>query len=255
MSVVSVALRVAVRLMVVVGAFSSAAAAADLDVIVNRHDGTIELFVSTPAENFVSVFGLPAERLVEPDGTVDFAPLRANGTFEMADEMIATTSATLDGTPMVFEGLSLMLHPLDEKQPFGTPFEAFLAIAVCTFNDPATRLTLQQLHGYAGFIADVGDIDGMVRLRLPRTGHDELRVLVRDFRSGAAALPYEVRVGDGKAFEIRGDFSTPLSWLWVLLLLSGALGAGVALRLRRIGSTGASAVRRGPVSGATTAPR
>ena len=207
---------------------TGAAAAADLEILVDRNPDSLELFFSTRADNFVPVFDLSPALLANGSGTVDFAPLR-NGTWEIGDALLSGVPAALDGAPVPFEAMSLMVHPLDSPLPMETPFDALLALNVCSVEDPATPLTLAELQGYVGYIAYVETADGVLTLQLPKTGRGALRVAVREFRAGRASGRYELTVPDGGMVEIADRPQPYTSIAWIFFVIGGGLTAGGVL--------------------------
>ena len=224
--------RVLARVAVSLALSTGAAAAADLEIVVDRNPDSLELFLSTRADNLVRVFGLPPEGLADETGIVDFPSLR-DGTWEIGDALLSGVPAALDGAPVAFEAMSLMVHPLDSPLPMETPFDALLALNVCSVEDPGRPLTLAELKGYVGYIAYVADAGGALTLQLPRTGRGDLRVAVREFREGRASGRYELTVADGGLVEIAGEIagrSEPYSALaWIFLVIGSGLTAGGTL--------------------------
>ncbi len=106
-----------------------------LEMIVDRGDGHVSVFLSMPAPAAVDLFGLPPAALVGADGTVPFDALRL-GTFDIGDTLWTDVRATIDGVPATFEAMSLMVHPKDSRAPFDTPLDGIIAIGVCTVPDP-----------------------------------------------------------------------------------------------------------------------
>ncbi|MEM6486908.1 MAG: hypothetical protein AAF677_01340 [Pseudomonadota bacterium] len=188
--------------------------AADVDIVVDRRDGHIELFIATRADGFVTAFDLPAGLLVQEDGSVDFAPLR-QGTWEIGDALMSNVTVELQNGPVAFEAMSLMVHPLANAPPMTNPFEGLMAMSVCTVDTPATPLGLDGLQGYVGYIAYVEDSDGTLSLRLPQTGRGDLEVHVRDFVAGRPAATEVTLVPDGGVVSI-GSTAADAPSPWVL---------------------------------------
>ena len=207
---------------------ASTAAAADLEILVDRNPERLELFLSTRAENFVPIFGLPPERLTDENGIVDFPSLR-NGTWEIGDALLRGVPAALDGAAVAFEAMSLMVHPLDRPLPVETPFDALLALNVCSVEEPTTPLTLAELQGYVGYIAYVEDAGGALTLRLPKTGRGDLHIAVREFRAGRASGRYELTVPDGGIVKIAGRPQPYSALAWIFLVIGSGLTAGATL--------------------------
>lgn len=207
---------------------TGAVAAADLEILVDRNPDRLELFLSTRADNFLPIFGLPPERLADETGIVDFASLR-NGTWEIGDALLGAVPAALDGAPLAFEAMSLMVHPSDRPLPIETPFDALLALNVCSVEEPERPLTLAELQGYVGYIAYVEDAGGALTLRLPKTRRGDLHITVREFRAGRASGRYELTVPDGGIVKIGGRPQPYSALAWIFLVIGSGLTAGGAL--------------------------
>lgn len=212
------------------------AVAADLDIVVDRGPRTVEIFIATRGDNFVTAFGLPAERLEDRPGEVKFGPLR-QGTWDLGDELLSQVDIRLDGAPVSFEAMSLMVHPLDDALPMSTPIEGHMAVAVCSVEPPADPLALSEVQGYAGYIAFVEGSMGELTLQLPETGRGALRVSVRDFVDQEGERVDEVVVSDGGTVTIAARGAAEGSLLKFLMGgFVGLVGVGAVLRASR-GST------------------
>lgn len=207
---------------------------ADLTVVVERGETTIEVFFAQPAENLVDVFALPPERLEDDRGIVAFEPLRL-GTWLIGDDVIAGTETLVDGKPEVFEAMSLMVHPEDQKLPMYDAFDGFIAIAVCSVEPPEDP-TLDMLYSYVGYIAYPEDPDAPLAFTLPKTGRDAITVEMREFRAGELLSETQVTLADGGAITLDAAPEPTVSiagiGLWAMLAGLG-LGAG-ALGLRHL---------------------
>lgn len=234
MTVFSSAIRVLAQfVLALVVSANTVAAAADLDIVVDRQSDSIEFFMSTRADRFVSIFDFSPELLAGRTDTVDFAPFR-EGTWDIGDALLSKAPAALDGSPIVFEAMSLMVHPLDLAFPIPTPLDALLAISVCAVEPPEEPPTLEELQGYVGFIAYVEDTKGVLTLQLPKTGRAPLRVSIREFKDGVPRGHYEVTVPDGGIVEMSDTFWRSFLLVWILPVLGGiAAGGGVLLWRRR----------------------
>ncbi|MEM9783638.1 MAG: hypothetical protein AAF899_14330 [Pseudomonadota bacterium] len=213
------------------------AGAADLQIVVDRRGETIELYIATRADRFVSTFALPAEELTDAAGTVDFDALRL-GTWDIGDVMFDRVVTTLDATPVDFEAMSLMVHPIADALLMSTPLEGIIAIGVCSVETPATQPTLDALQGYAGYIAYVDDSDGVLALQLPATGRGALDVSIADFEDQRLIDRYTLTVADGEGIVIPGTqpaqavlaaIANPM-----MFVLGGlALGSAMVVRARK----------------------
>ncbi|MEM6546291.1 MAG: hypothetical protein AAF713_00945 [Pseudomonadota bacterium] len=204
-----------------------------MTAIVDRHPDRIELYFATRADNFVSAFGLLPEQLTGSSGTVNFAELR-NGTFDIGDAMFSSVQPSLDGDPLAFEAMSLMVHPTEDAPQVQTPLEAFIAMGVCAVDAPSQAPLLSDLQGYAGYIAYAEDPYGALTLSLPETGREDLKLTVLDFRKGEPVASHQISVADGGEIDIAplpGGFA--YGHLLGLFLVLLAAGGGTIPLLRR----------------------
>ncbi|MEM9061536.1 MAG: hypothetical protein AAGD13_13830 [Pseudomonadota bacterium] len=196
--------------------------AAELELLLDRQDGSIELYAAARADTLLDAFGLPHARLTNDQGFVHFADLR-EGTFDIGDELIARTGATLDGAKIPFEALSLMVHPIALALPITTPLEALIAVGVCSVDDPATPPGLADLQGYVGFIAYVENTAGAITLDLPETGLGPVDVTIREFRDGTEIGRHEMAVGSDGVIRIPAEKRRVPLFAWILVGLGGTL--------------------------------
>ncbi|MEM6620735.1 MAG: hypothetical protein AAF674_00780 [Pseudomonadota bacterium] len=214
-------------------AAAAPAVAADLDVVIDRYDDSIEVYFTTRADRLVQTFALDPRHLTDAEGRVHFSELRS-GTWDIGDALISEAPSSIDGTPITMEAMSLMVHPLDEALPMTTPFEAMTAVGVCTAEDPLTPPGLADLQGYVGFIAYVDDSHGALTIDLPQTGVGVTEVSIRDFVGGEPAGEYALTVSDGGAIVVPAAAQPPVVGLaWVLFGGFGALAASAMIWARR----------------------
>ncbi|MEM9139021.1 MAG: hypothetical protein AAGB15_04265 [Pseudomonadota bacterium] len=228
----------------IVGALTAAltlggaqAYAADLEIVIDRHEDAIELFVATPASNFGPIFGATPAGLANSDGLVEIDPLR-QGTWAIGDALFRDTNATTGDEPVVFEAMSFMVHPVEDRVPMTDPLEAVLAVSVCTVDLPGQVFALDRLFGYAGFIAYTGRAGDALSVDFAETGRGTLDVSVRTFDRGRPTGSFTAGIADGGTLVIPAYQGAPFP-IWAALLALCGLGAsagGVALhriRLRR----------------------
>lgn len=204
----------------------------DIEIVVDRHNDSVELFVAARADTLLSAFDLSPQRLTETDGTVEFSKLR-EGTWDTGDDLFAKSDFALDGAPLVFESMSMMVHPIDLRLPMTTPLEALISVGVCSVDAPDQRPSLDQLHGYSGYIAYTDNGSGALRIDLPSTGRESLVVTVRDFDRGLFLAEYRHVLGDGESLLIPAAPTPMRTYLLILLALGVLATAGVALATLR----------------------
>ena len=205
--------------------------AATLDLIVLRSDDAVEVFTSTRADTYVELFGLDPQALAEPDGTVDFDALR-EGTFDTAEDMFTSVRAQISGQPAVFEAMSMMVHPIDDRLSFLTPVDGMVAMAVCTVPTPDVPPTMETLWGYAGFIAFTERAGDDVHLTLDAMTVPGVDVSVRYFTTegfqGRETLT--LLRGDTLVLGAPTASMSPI-WLWVAVAAMALSAGGLTYRM------------------------
>ncbi|MEM1048706.1 MAG: hypothetical protein AAGL24_21315 [Pseudomonadota bacterium] len=169
-----------------------------LRMVVERGDGYVELYFSTPASTLADLFGLPPQSLAGPDGTVNFDRLRL-GTANIGDQLFEDVVSRAGGAQIDFEAMSLMVHPIDDTLPLNDPVDGVLAISVCNAEDPEAPLGLSGLQAYSGFFASTANHAETISLTLPNASGRTWTVLVRDHVNGDFQSEYVVSISkDGR---------------------------------------------------------
>lgn len=195
------------------------AAAERMTMIIERGPETVEVFFGLPADQMLTVFSLPPERLEDETGSVAFEPLRL-GTWEIGDELFAPVEARIGGGIANFEAMSLMVHPEDQKLPLYDAFDGLMAIAVCSV-EPPENPTLRTLYSYVGFIDYPDDPYQPISFTFPNTGRDMLEVEIRDFRGGTLMSERLITLEDGGAITLEAVRPPMPRWI-VIALVAGA---------------------------------
>ncbi|MEM6308127.1 MAG: hypothetical protein AAF701_09095 [Pseudomonadota bacterium] len=140
-----------------------AAFAADMRMIVDRDPDAVEIYMQLPVPLIPGVLGDLPPRFAQDDGRIKIAPFR-NGTADFGDVFFRDVTATIDGTPVALEAMSMMVHPAEFDMPFRDPLDAITAISVCNVPDPNAIFAQDGLTAYLGYIA------------YPVNGHSNIRV-------------------------------------------------------------------------------
>lgn len=212
------------------------AAAADIEIVIDRKSDSVEIFFATSATNFEPIFGHQPDGLTGPDGTVGIETLR-QGTWDIGDDLLSKVRAKVGDDPLTLETMSLMVHPQDQRLPLSTPLDGVTSTAVCNAVDPGRPLTIEDLHGYVGLIAFTDSPDGALSFQLPSTGRETVDVTVRDFRDWEFASSYQATIADGGVISV-GPVAVPAQFDWAWVLFGAALvaaGIGVWTVRRRFG--------------------
>ncbi|MEM9247737.1 MAG: hypothetical protein AAGB05_03460 [Pseudomonadota bacterium] len=200
----------------------------DLFLIVDRTDRAVEIFFSAGAETLSPLLGPAADGLAARDGAVDVGSFQ-NGTFDLGDALFADVATALNGTPLVFEAMSVMFHPEDLGLPFATPLDGLMSIEVCSALPSDTPVRLETLTAYAGYIAYTDAPGGALSLHLPETGREALRVSLTQFRNGRFVGTYEREVADGGVLDVPGPSPVQGAFLSKTLVALAALLNVIAL--------------------------
>ncbi|WP_413719205.1 hypothetical protein [Silicimonas sp. MF1-12-2] len=215
-------------------------------LIVDRRPQSISLYFSVPASDLESVFGAGAEGLLGSDGTVDIEGLY-EGTFVLADEVFSSVQASIEGTPVPFEGISMMVHDPDALPAFETPWDGETSIAVCTSPETVDKMGLEELQAYLGYFAwKVNSLAPLV-LVFPKLGSAEREIEIREFWNmqhiGTRVETHE----DGGTLVLEPGQGQSLGFitLWLLAFASLSLGSLLLVmhfrqRGKQTGGTGAT---------------
>ncbi|KHQ54544.1 hypothetical protein OA50_01140 [Mameliella alba] len=220
--------------LVVAGGLTCSPVLADrVELIVARDDRSVEIFMGMPVLTAVDTFGLDAGMLIGPDGRVPFESLQ-EGTWQIADALWERVEARIAGQTATFEGMSLMVHPLNQPLPFVTPLNGLTAISVCGVPAPEAPRGLRDLYLYAGFVAYPDDPGAPITLRLPNP--KGLDLMVREHGFGGPLRDRHVHLSPGKPLELavpRGPVAVPVAVMVVVMVaVSGLFLAFAAGRSR-----------------------
>lgn len=216
-----------------VALLSSAALASptsqSMTMVVHRGDRSVEVYLSLPAEQVTDTFAVLPEGLTTGDGTVDIETMRM-GTWDIGDRLFSSIASHVSGQPVVFEAMSLMVHPEEDVLPFSDPIEGMIAISVCSVPVPDKPPALEDLHLYVGLITYPERPDGPLSLTFPTTGREQLEVQVIeyvDFRRTSRSVHL---IADGGELTVPAVSPRARQGLWPLGL-GAALVAAVALAM------------------------
>jgi hypothetical protein len=162
------------------GATTGAVAPQHPVLIVDRRPQSVSLYFSLPASDLTMLFGTGAEDLLGQDYTIDIEGLY-EGTFELADRIFASVQTAMDGWPVLFEGISMMVHDPEALPEFKTPWDGETSIAVCTSPETVDKMGLDALQAYLGYFA--WKVNGMAPITLAFQGADssDLKIEIREF--------------------------------------------------------------------------
>lgn len=173
-----------------------------VEVIVDRGDDYIELYIGLPATGLIEDLAMPAEALASEDGTVDFLRFREK-VWDLADAVLRSVDSRIASEPLKFEATSLMVHPTNERLPFRDSYDGNLAASICSASIPETPPRLNELYAYSGFYAFADHTDRPLNLTLPKTDRLPILVHVRDHSEGVLVNEAWHLVWDGGLLSIK----------------------------------------------------
>lgn len=165
-------------------------------LIVQRTDDAIELYFHVPSRDVATVFGYDPAPILNAAGHVDF-DLFFEDTSPFADQIMTRLPMQVGAKSAQPEGLSFMLHPVENKVEFSTPWDALLTITGCTVAGEADPIGLQATDAYFGAIIYPTDGHAPLVIDLPTTGRGDLVLQVLDFNGFDPAGTRVITVADG----------------------------------------------------------
>ncbi|MEM6712071.1 MAG: hypothetical protein AAF590_07290 [Pseudomonadota bacterium] len=164
----------------------------DVTLILERRGGAIELFVGGRADVLSTSLDAELVGAVNDEGHVQFADF-FSGTWTIAEDLFGNVTASVENETLPAHAMSLMLHPLDAPSvPFYDSVDGVLAVSICSVEDPAADLTLDDNALYAGFILYTDDNEAPLTLSRPMHAGAPLMLNVRDYTDGALTTSYSI---------------------------------------------------------------
>lgn len=173
-----------------------------VEVIVSRSDAAIEVFLAMPADLAVENFGISAEALTNESGYADF-DLFAKGTFRQGQAFWQDTQTWMDGAPLMFEAMSLMIHPVNTPLPFRKPLDAMTAIEVC--GTVLEDVPLSKTRLYVGLIAYPNSPAGDLVIEFAKAFSPDTRLHLRDFSNHKLMHSSQFEAGENHRLQLPGN--------------------------------------------------
>lgn len=190
---------------------AAASVTGGVEILLDRRADEVSVYFAMPATDLTTVFGQGADPLLGTDGTVDIDRLY-DGTYLVADDIFAGARLSIGGETMTVEALSMMLHDPAFLPGFADPYDAQVAIAVCTSPETVRGMGLPELRAYLGY--HVWKVDGheAIEITFPEVGRAPVTFTVRDFVDFREVSTQTVTISDGGVLRIdaaeRSDFGT-----------------------------------------------
>lgn len=205
--------------------------AEELTIVVNRSDTAATLYIAVPASELGPVFGADAAALLSSTDLVIDAALQ-DSLFDQAGMLLAATTIRTRPNGPRFQGMSMVLHPIDDAVAFGTPWDASLASSVCTVPPDSRPWRQEDLLVYAGFAAHGIDGTAGFTVEFPATGREPVDVVLRDFIGGRPHDVVALSLADGGALHVAPVAGSAFPW-WAVAGLAMAVAAAWVLFGRR----------------------
>ncbi|QHQ33852.1 hypothetical protein [Algicella marina] len=170
-------------------------------IIVDRRSDGVSLYFALPAPRLEGVFGADISALLTETGTADRVKL-LEGTYEVAEDLIASLGITGDGEPAPFQATSLMLHHPEALPPFETPLDAEISVSVCTSADTIGDVAQSLLQAYMGYFAWKLPKTSVIEIDFPERGNGPMVWQVLDYRDFALTGRSVVEVADGGTLRL-----------------------------------------------------
>ena len=222
-------------------AVSSAHAEAgdELTLIVSRGDDSATYYLSMPADEITPILATDPALLFSEDGRVPIDQFRLAGSFDLADDLFANITGSINETAFEFEAMSMMVHPTETPLPFAAPWDAYTAISVCSVDYGSDQLVPGALQIYYGGFTDQVAGDAPMKIHFPQTGRDARQIVIHSYENGRLVGTDVETIADGGTLviETSGKILLP-AWLtsvgfWVGLI-GILLGTFAVLRLRGV---------------------
>ena len=212
-----------------------------LTLIVNRGEDSATYYLSMPADGIEPILATDPALLFSDDGRVPIDQFRLTGSFDLADDMFARITGSLEGQAFEFEAMSMMVHPIAEPLPFAAPWDAYTAISVCTVPYDMDDLVPGVLQMYYGGFTDQVSGDAPMKIHFPQTGRDAMNIVVHRYDNGRLMSTDVQTLADGGTLVIETGGRAPLPvWMssfavW-MTLVAVTLGTIAIFRVRRRGT-------------------
>ncbi len=203
-------------------------------LLVDRRANEISFYFSLPATDLEGVFGQGAEDMLGADGTVDIDALY-DGTFDTADTILGGVGVRIGGETVAVESLSMMLHDPAYLPAFADPYDAQIAVAVCTSPETVRGMGLSELRAYLGYFAWQVDGEAALELLFPETGRGTIEVTLREFVDFRPLPVRVVPLRDGGTLSLASPPTGKAArfGVWALVALTGLVLAGAGYYVAR----------------------
>lgn len=173
-----------------------------LEMVVDRSDGNVEVYFSAQATALTDLFDLPPQKIAGRDGTVDFNQIRLV-TADIGDALFEKVESRVANVVTQVDAMSVMVHPIGDKMRLKTALDGMIAISVCLTENPPQLPTLAQVQAYSGFVVTTNQHTGTVLVKMPNPAATSWRVSVRDYTDGTLQRNYVTSISP------KGELTLP----------------------------------------------
>ena len=197
----------------------------ELTLIVSRGDDSATYYLSMPADEITPILDTDPGLLFSDEGRVPIDQFRLAGSFDLADEIFANITGSIDETAFEFEAMSMMVHPTATPLPFAAPWDAYTAISVCSVDYGSDQLVPGALQMYYGGFTDQVAGDAPMKIHFPQTGRDARQIVIHSYENGRLVGTDVETLTDGGVLIIETNGKTPLpAWLTSFGFWAGLAG-------------------------------
>jgi len=209
-----------------VGAQSVAA----LEVIVDRSEDSIELFLRLGAEQVQPLFNVTSGAVMRDDAGALLTPVfQLEGSEAQAAHLISNMETTMGADAVTFEPMSMMLHPATLEFDFFEPFNGWMYMSACSVPPPtgfARDEDLQLVAGYSAY-----PVDGTRALTIALSGDSSVDVTVLEFFKGRQISENTLNGLEDGQIVLEGPVQAGFAYAWIAA--AGALLVSVPAIWRR----------------------
>lgn len=189
-------------------------AAEELQVIVERTEGELSFFLALPVDQMEGLLGTDLDLIFSDNGKLPLEDFQRDGSFELADDVFAAVKGQVDGRAVIFDPMSMMLHPNTTQLPFQDPFDGIMSTSVCgVFIAPEDQVPERMTAYYGGIFLNVPP-NAPVQLTFPTTGRAAITVNLRQYDDRGFVGETMLELKDGGVL-VLAEPHVSQSYLWL----------------------------------------
>ena len=206
---------------------SWAQSASALQIIVDRSEDSIELFLHLEGQQLTPAFGVDADRVIrDEDGELLTPQFQLTGSYDEALKLIGNIQTMVSGQTVAFEPMSMMLHPKSFDLPFNEPFDGWSYMSACSVIPPSGVVQDADLRIVAGYSAY--PVDGRQPIEIMLANSADTNVQVMEFFRGQPLTDATYTLSAGESLKLeRAPDRTPLLSIFVAISLAAVAASAL----------------------------